>query len=93
MIHKTVACHQCGKSFLPRTKKHSFCCKKCYRQFYWQKKEKISPFFVCPRCRNKTKLDFDPKKKFKKFENFVCPYCGYNKEDREEEIPVSSNIC
>ncbi len=87
MLMTTKKCLNCGKTFYPRTYKHSFCCKKCYRKHYWLSKEKNYPVFICPKCRERIKLSFDPKKKFRELETTVCPNCGYCKNDRAEEIP------
>jgi len=39
-------------------------------------KESRFPTFICPNCKEKTHLDFDPTTKGSKWLKFTCPYCS-----------------
>ena len=76
MIHKKI-CPTCGKSFIGKTFRHSFCCRKCFKKAYrLKKKEEFFPSYICLYCGKKIKLDFYPKKDKDKWKNFLCPYCN-----------------
>lgn len=53
------------------------------------KEEKFSdfPYYICPHCREKIKLDFDPHygdklRRFIQFKkDFLCPKCGLKSEE------------
>lgn len=78
----------CGNLFSPRTYKHNFCCRKCF-VIYYRKQSKIEDFpeYICTHCGHKTKLKFHPKNDMKKWSNFKCPKCKFNKnKDLEKDI-------
>ena len=77
-----IICKTCKKLFLPKSEKHIFCTRKCFKKdFYHRKKaEELSnkkfPTFICPNCQRIVELDFDPVKEQKKWANFSCPHCS-----------------
>lgn len=81
-------CLICGNTFVPITYRHKFCCRKCFI-IYYRKQAKIEdfPYYICQNCGKKTKLKFNPKTDIKKWENYKCPACKFNKrKELEKEI-------
>lgn len=77
-------CKNCGREFNPTNSRQKYCCRDCFLEDY-KKKLKASdfPFYTCPNCENKIKLDFYPKQNIKKWDEFICPICGFKRsEDR-----------
>jgi hypothetical protein len=70
-------CKTCGRLFTPDRRRNIFCSRQCYRDSYQiAKQTENNPMCICPYCKEKTRLDFDPKKEYKKWALFVCPLCG-----------------
>lgn len=75
----TRICPVCGKPFSPKTYRHIFCHRRCFKLDYRKRmKEEHFPVFNCPNCGTKTELDFSPQKNESIWEKYKCPICGYN---------------
>ena len=77
-----VICPVCGTSFVKKTKNHVFDKRRCFKIDYNRRLRKgsgpkVYPNFLCPKCGELTKLDFNPKKNAVKWNNFICPSCNY----------------
>lgn len=46
-----------------------------------QREDNIYPSFMCPACRVKFQLEFDPLKSPMKWHLFNCPECGWHNKD------------
>ena len=81
-------CPICGELFTPKTKKHIFCKRKCYKISYRKQKNiQNFPKFICPQCKTKIELNFHPKNNNSAWEKFQCPICNYNpSKDKKTEI-------
>lgn len=76
---KMLACAECGEMFEPKTYRHIFHARKCFRTFNRRKKlMDEGTYFACPDCGKRTKLKFDPRKNGEKWRKFHCPFCGYS---------------
>lgn len=72
-----IKCITCGKKFKPKSYRHKFCCRRCFKIEARRKKNKETfPHYICPHCETKTKLTFSPKKDILKLSSFICPCCG-----------------
>ena len=70
-------CKHCGRLFTPRRDRHFFCCRVCFKRYWYRAKKTIgSPIFRCDHCGKETQLDFDPRSNIKKWALFRCPFCG-----------------
>jgi protein-arginine kinase activator protein McsA len=81
---KTKKCLQCNKNFSSRADNHKFCKKRCYSAYYIQHIKEITkkyPDFICQWCKVKTELDFNPKTRYKRWRDFVCPSCGKKRRE------------
>jgi len=77
-------CANCEKPFETDRPKQMFCSRDCFKSNYIQKlKVEKPPEFCCPKCGGITKLYFNPRKEKELWKNFVCPNCGYKKEEEE----------
>lgn len=95
---KKIICKTCKKSFLPKSERHIFCTRKCFKKdFYHRKKaEELSnkkfPIFLCPNCAIRIELDFDPVKEYRRWAKFSCPKCSVlmiNVSDLIDTIDIS----
>jgi len=78
-------CKTCGKEFTAIKTTQLFCCRKCFRKDYNDRKREEflnrqmkHPAYSCQECGRRCLLDFDPSKNTKMFDKFECPYCGYS---------------
>jgi len=79
-------CKVCNKTFIQKTYKHCFCSRKCfYIDYNKNKKKKQYPDFVCPECKNKTRLTFYPFVSRVKWSNFKCPFCKKSNDSYDYE--------
>ena len=80
--------HGCDIVFQPKTKKHAFCCRRCFITNYRSKDEDFGfPEFTCPGCKKKIKMTFSPLTDPKKWSEYRCYHCGYrNSENDYNEI-------
>jgi C4-type Zn-finger protein len=87
MLVKKI-CPVCGKFFIPKTYRHTFCSKKCFYKDYQSKnKSNEYPDYICPECGIKTRLTFFPRVSRVKWSKFVCPGCNIkNSDDDYQEI-------
>jgi rubredoxin len=70
-------CPICHKMGVKKTGRQEFCSVKCYRVHYKKlKKSSDFPYFVCPECHFKEKLDFMPSKRKRTWESYRCKNCG-----------------
>lgn len=74
-------CPTCGIIFLPKSPKNIYDRRICFKKAWYHRKKaeelknKKFPVFLCPSCKRKITLDFDPVKSNRKWEQFVCPNC------------------
>lgn len=83
---KQIKCknESCQVCFTPKSLNNVFCSRKCFKKdFYHRKKaEELSnkkfPIFLCPSCRSKIALDFDPASEngSEQWLKFKCPACN-----------------
>ena len=75
---KKIKClnDKCGRLFIQKTYRHRFCSRKCFMRYYRQQLKKTGfPLFICSHCGEVMHLNFDPKKHWEQWINFVCPNC------------------
>lgn len=83
----------CKKRFIPKTYRHVFCSRKCFKLEYKNSmKENKYPLFICPNCRKKIKLDFHPRSSFIKWKKFKCEYCDFTPMAEFEKREIEINI-
>jgi len=74
----------CSNIFTPKTKKHLFCCRKCYMLKYRSKDEVFGfPIFKCPVCGKKINLKFNPLKEPAKWARYKCYHCNWRNIDSD----------
>lgn len=76
-----IECKTCKKKFLPKSERNVFCTRKCFKKDFYHRKKELEndskfPIFVCPSCKHRIELDFDPVKYLKRWEHFACPFCN-----------------
>lgn len=79
-------CGLCGALFKPYNTHQQYCCRKCFRHAYAQKKKDKNkhfefPKYICHYCRVIILLTFDPRKDLKKLQDLICPHCGRPREE------------
>jgi len=81
---KKKYCLCCDEPFTPTSGKQEYCTRKCYKKHY-NKTCKTSdyPFYSCPDCGERTKLDFFPKRNQKMWDELICPNCGEPRKNTE----------
>lgn len=78
-VNTPIPCKNCQKIFTPKCAKNVFCCRKCFKQDFHKRVKKNDnkfPAFICPNCKTRTILDFDPTQKGSKWLKFTCPNCN-----------------
>lgn len=73
-------CKHCGKSFVPKSARHIFDSRRCFKLADYRRHKDITknkfPIFKCPSCDNVITLDFNPVKKPETWLKFKCPHCN-----------------
>ena len=78
----SILCKQCKISFTPKTIRHIFCVRRCFKIFDCnvqknkRKNENKFPVFHCPSCKNAISLNFNPITRPQKWRHFKCPHCN-----------------
>lgn len=93
---REIICKTCKQSFLPKSSRNIFCCRKCFKMdFSTRIPEGGSKFptFNCHNCNEKIQLDFDPAVKTSHWLQFRCPGCNILminvwEEIKTEDIPL-----
>ena len=93
---KEIKCKNssCDILFSPKSPKNVFCSRRCFKKSYYHQKkaEELSnkkfPTFICPSCRDRIILDFDPfsEEGSEKWLSFKCPRCNVLMINVSEEI-------
>ena len=76
----------CDNEFVPKHKKHIYCCRKCFNDNKkLERKEIVKPEFICPECGDMSPLDFNPLNEPSKWLDYKCKKCGYRNNDNDYE--------
>lgn len=87
-----ISCNACKTMFLPKSERNIYCTRKCFKKYFYHKKkaEELAnirfPSFICPSCKQRINLDFDPVKYATRWDHYVCPGCNTLMINVSEEI-------
>ncbi len=90
MVKRKCRRPTCKVIFKPRTWRHEFCSRKCFKEMYKEvekERRKKFPDFKCPECGLVQKLTFYPKKNMKSWYELRCQGvgCGFSNMERASE--------
>ena len=88
-----IKCLMCPNGFIPRTYRHKYCCRRCFKKHEKRESKRSRfPFYVCQVCGFKIQLGFFPIQNTERLKNTVCPKCGGKQQPTDDGRLCSDKI-